>query len=33
VVLTQPAYTQLSAGQWANCTAVTLAQAIAAEHS
>lgn len=33
VVLTQPAYTQLSPGQWANCTAVTLAQAIAAEHS
>jgi phage-related baseplate assembly protein len=33
VVLTQPAYTQLSAGQWANCTAIMLAQAIATEHS
>jgi phage-related baseplate assembly protein len=33
VVLTQPAYTQLNAGQWANCTAITLAQATATEHS
>lgn len=33
VVLTQPVYTQLSAGQWANCTAITLAQATAAERS
>jgi phage-related baseplate assembly protein len=33
VVLTQPSYTQLSVGQWANCTAITLAQAIATEHS
>lgn len=33
VVLTQPAYTQLGAGQWANCTAITLAQATATEHS
>lgn len=33
VVLTQPSYTQLGPGQWANCTAITLAQATAAEHS
>lgn len=33
VVLTEPAYTQLASGQWANCTAITLAQATAAEHS
>ncbi len=33
VVLTQPAYTQLGPGQWANCNAITLAQATAAEHS
>ncbi|MGA8059981.1 MAG: baseplate J/gp47 family protein [Candidatus Binataceae bacterium] len=33
VVLTQPSYTQLSVGQWANCTAITLAQATAAESS
>ncbi len=33
VVLTQPSYTQLSVGQWANCAAITLAQAIATEHS
>jgi phage-related baseplate assembly protein len=33
VVLTQPAYTQLNAGQWAKCTAITLAQATATEHS
>jgi phage-related baseplate assembly protein len=33
VVLTQPSYTQLGVGQWANCAAITLAQAIATEHS
>jgi phage-related baseplate assembly protein len=33
VALTQPTYTQLTPGQWANCTAITLAQATAAEHS
>ena len=33
VVLTQPAYTPLGAGQWANCTAIALAEAIATEHS
>ncbi|HLK85068.1 MAG TPA: baseplate J/gp47 family protein [Candidatus Binataceae bacterium] len=33
VVLTQPAYTTLGAGQWANCTAIALAQATATEHS
>jgi phage-related baseplate assembly protein len=33
VVLAQPSFTQLNAGQWANCTAITLAQAIATEHS
>ncbi|HZO81117.1 MAG TPA: baseplate J/gp47 family protein [Candidatus Binataceae bacterium] len=33
VVLTAPVYTQLSAGQWANCTSIALAQATAAEHS
>lgn len=33
VALTEPAYTQLAAGQWANCTAITLAQTTAAEHS
>lgn len=33
VVLTKPVYTQLTAGQWANCTAVTLTQAIGTEHS
>ncbi len=33
VVLTQPAYTPLGAGQWANCTAIALTQAIATEHS
>lgn len=33
IVLTQPTYTPLASGQWANCTAITLAQATAAEHS
>jgi phage-related baseplate assembly protein len=33
VTLTSPAYQQLTAGQWANCTAITLAQVIASEHS
>jgi phage-related baseplate assembly protein len=33
VVLTQPSYTQLTAGQWANCTTIALTQAIATEHS
>ena len=31
--LTQPSYTQLTAGQWANCTAITLTQVIGSEHS
>jgi phage-related baseplate assembly protein len=31
--LTSPTYTQLSAGQWANCTAITLTQVIGSEHS
>jgi phage-related baseplate assembly protein len=33
VTLSSPAYTQLTAGQWANCTSVTLAQAVSTEHS
>jgi phage-related baseplate assembly protein len=33
VQLSQPSYTQLTAGQWANCTAITLTQAISTEHS
>jgi phage-related baseplate assembly protein len=33
VTLTQPAYMQLSAGQWANCTAVSLSVAFSTEHS
>lgn len=33
VVLTQPSYTQLTAGQWANATAITLTQVIGTEHS
>ncbi len=33
VTLMQPSYTQLTAGQWANCTAITLSQAISTEHS
>ena len=33
VTLSAPSYTQLSAGQWANCTAITLSQVIGSEHS
>ena len=33
VTLTQPSYTQLTAGQWANCTAITLSQVVGSEHS
>jgi phage-related baseplate assembly protein len=31
--LTTPSYTQLTAGQWANCTAIMLTQAVSTEHS
>ena len=33
VTLNSPAYTQLTPGQWANCTNITLAQAVSSEHS
>ncbi len=33
VSLTAPAYTQLSAGQWANCNAISLTSATSTEHS
>jgi phage-related baseplate assembly protein len=33
VTLNSPAYTQLTEGQWANCTNITLAQAVSSEHS
>ncbi len=33
VTLTSPTYTPLSAGQWANCTAITLSQTVSSEHS
>lgn len=33
VTLNLPVYTQLTAGQWANCTNITLAQAVSSEHS
>lgn len=33
VTLNSPAYIQLTAGQWPNCTNITLAQAVSAEHS
>ncbi len=33
VALSSPSYTQLTAGQWPNCTSITLAQAVSAEHS
>ncbi len=33
VTLSSPAYTQLTAGQWANCTSISLAQAVSNEHS
>jgi phage-related baseplate assembly protein len=31
--LSSPSYTQLTAGQWANCTAITLSQVVGTEHS
>jgi len=33
VTLTSPAYTQLTASQWANCTAITLTTTVSSEHS
>ena len=33
VTLASPVYTQLTAGQWANCTTITLAQTVISEHS
>jgi phage-related baseplate assembly protein len=33
VTLNSPSYTQLTPGQWANCTNITLAQAVSGEHS
>jgi len=33
VTLNSPGYMQLSAGQWANCTAISLSQATSTEHS
>jgi phage-related baseplate assembly protein len=33
VQLTSPAYTQLTPGQWANCTAISLSQVVGSEHS
>ncbi len=33
ITLTEPAYTQLAAGQWANCTAISLTSATSTEHS
>ena len=33
VALSAPAYTQLSAGQWANCTAISLTQTVSVERS
>ena len=33
VTLTSPTYTQLAAGQWANCTSISLSQAVSGEHS
>jgi phage-related baseplate assembly protein len=33
VTLSAPAYTQLRPGQWANCTSISLAQAVSSEHS
>jgi phage-related baseplate assembly protein len=33
VQLTSPAYTQLTPGQWANCTAISLSQVVGTEHS
>ena len=33
VTLNSPAFTQLTAGQWANCTNITLAQTVSSENS
>lgn len=33
VALTAPVFTQLAPGQWANCTAISLTQAVSGEHS
>jgi phage-related baseplate assembly protein len=33
VQLTSPSYQQLTAGQWANCTAITLTEVVGSEHS
>jgi phage-related baseplate assembly protein len=33
VTLNSPGYVQLTAGQWANCTSISLAQAVSTEHS
>jgi phage-related baseplate assembly protein len=33
VTLASPVYSQLTAGQWANCTAIVLAQSVSGEHS
>jgi phage-related baseplate assembly protein len=33
VTLASPVYTQLTAGQWANCTSITLSQTVISEHS
>jgi phage-related baseplate assembly protein len=33
VTLTSPTLTTLAAGQWANCTAITLTAAFSTEHS
>jgi phage-related baseplate assembly protein len=33
ITLTAPSYVQLSAGQWANCTAISLTEAVSTEHS
>jgi len=33
VVLAEPGYTQLTAGQWANCITISLSQSTAAERS
>jgi len=33
VTLSSPSYTQLTPGQWANCTSISIAQAVSGEHS
>jgi phage-related baseplate assembly protein len=33
VTLSSPSYTQLTPGQWANCTAITLTEVVGSEHS